>query len=274
MTAHPTQDAEAGTKTELARGAFQRVLCGVDSTPQGAEALRQAERLRAEGGELTVVSVLDLEATVHAGWAATQAVAGVRAETEAALETARAIVTDADFRLVEGRPDQALLSEAERLSPTLVAVGTHGYSRSVGMVLGSVATVMLHDAPCSVLIARERPSGSDVPRSIVVGIDGSAESAVAADLGAALADRFGIEIRRFAIREGKDFDQAAVDAIADDVRYEDGKPVEWLVRATEPDDLLIVGSRGLHGLRALGSVSERVAHKASCSVLVVRAPGS
>jgi nucleotide-binding universal stress UspA family protein len=31
-----------------------------------------------------------------------------------------------------------------------------------------------------------------------------------------------------------------------------------------------VGSRGLHGLRALGSVSERVAHDASCSVLVVR----
>jgi nucleotide-binding universal stress UspA family protein len=36
-------------------------------------------------------------------------------------------------------------------------------------------------------------------------------------------------------------------------------------------DLLVVGSRGLDGFRALGSVSERVAHEASCSVLVVRA---
>jgi nucleotide-binding universal stress UspA family protein len=31
-----------------------------------------------------------------------------------------------------------------------------------------------------------------------------------------------------------------------------------------------VGSRGLHGVRALGSVSERVAHDARCSVLVIR----
>jgi nucleotide-binding universal stress UspA family protein len=47
-------------------------------------------------------------------------------------------------------------------------------------------------------------------------------------------------------------------------------PVAALVEAAACADLLIVGSRGLHGLRALGSVSERVAHAASCSVLVVR----
>lgn len=34
--------------------------------------------------------------------------------------------------------------------------------------------------------------------------------------------------------------------------------------------LAVVGSRGLHGVKALGSVSERVAHDAACSVLVVR----
>jgi nucleotide-binding universal stress UspA family protein len=43
-----------------------------------------------------------------------------------------------------------------------------------------------------------------------------------------------------------------------------------LVEAAAGADLLVVGSRGLHGLRALGSVSERVAHRASCSTLVVR----
>ena len=35
-------------------------------------------------------------------------------------------------------------------------------------------------------------------------------------------------------------------------------------------DLIVVGSRGLHGLRALGSVSERVAYGAKASVLVAR----
>jgi nucleotide-binding universal stress UspA family protein len=40
----------------------------------------------------------------------------------------------------------------------------------------------------------------------------------------------------------------------------------------ESADLVVVGSRGLRGLKALGSVSERVAHQARSSVLVVR-PG-
>jgi nucleotide-binding universal stress UspA family protein len=43
-----------------------------------------------------------------------------------------------------------------------------------------------------------------------------------------------------------------------------------LLDASVESDLLVVGSRGLHGPRALGSVSERVGHRALCSVLVVR----
>ena len=52
--------------------------------------------------------------------------------------------------------------------------------------------------------------------------------------------------------------------------YERG-PVGALVDFSHEVDLLVVGSRGLRGVRALGSVSERVAHQAHCSVLVVRA---
>lgn len=45
-------------------------------------------------------------------------------------------------------------------------------------------------------------------------------------------------------------------------RWSDRPPVEAL---------LVVGSRGLHGRAALGSVSERIAHEAHyCSVLVIR----
>lgn len=51
-------------------------------------------------------------------------------------------------------------------------------------------------------------------------------------------------------------------------------PVDALVSASESADLVVVGSRGLHGLQALGSVSERIAHRAHSSVLVVRDCGS
>lgn len=268
MTTQPSEHLAS----EAAQGVFRQVLCGVDATPPSLEAVRQGEQLRAEGGGLTVISALDTGATAQAGWAATHAAEGLRAEAKAALDAARAEMPDATFKLVEGRADQVLLDEAEKLRATLVVVGTHGISRPVGIALGSVTTLVLHGAPCPVLVARERPKGRELPRSIVVGVDGSVESAAAVGVGRALADRFQVDARLLAVRNGKGFDQAAVDVIADDVRFEDGKPVEMLVGFASEDDLLIVGSRGLHGVRALGSVSERVAHKAHCSVLVVRPP--
>jgi nucleotide-binding universal stress UspA family protein len=42
-----------------------------------------------------------------------------------------------------------------------------------------------------------------------------------------------------------------------------------LTAASDSADLVVVGNRGLQGLKAIGSVSERVAHGARSSVLVV-----
>jgi nucleotide-binding universal stress UspA family protein len=44
------------------------------------------------------------------------------------------------------------------------------------------------------------------------------------------------------------------------------------VAASESADLIVVGSRELHGLKALGSVAERVVRQARSSMLVIR-PG-
>jgi nucleotide-binding universal stress UspA family protein len=54
-----------------------------------------------------------------------------------------------------------------------------------------------------------------------------------------------------------------------------GRPTEELLRACESADLLVVGSRGLGGFRGLllGSVSDQVAHHASCPVLIARSTG-
>ena len=51
-----------------------------------------------------------------------------------------------------------------------------------------------------------------------------------------------------------------------------GNPAEQVaeVARRERVSLLVVGSRGLGGARRLGSVGERLAHEARCSVLVAR----
>ena len=259
---------------ELGRGILDTVLCGVDSRPEGLEALRQADLLLEPGGSIFVVTALELASVAEAGWAATPAAAQLEAESQAAIDAARAVVPGASFRVVEGRADQVLLAEAEAAGATLVAVGTHEISRPVGIAIGSVATTMLHSAPCSVLVARERPRGEGPPRTIVVGIDGSPESELAAAVAFRLGSRFGAAVRPIAARGGKSFDLAVVNTVATDVLVEEGAPVDALAAGAEGADLLVVGSRGLHGARALGSVSERVAHKAPCSVLVVRRPPS
>ena len=62
----------------------------------------------------------------------------------------------------------------------------------------------------------------------------------------------------------------AIEASGIAVSFSDAKALDVLLEAAREVDLLVVGSRGLRGLRALGSVSERVAHQAPCSVLVLR----
>jgi nucleotide-binding universal stress UspA family protein len=55
-------------------------------------------------------------------------------------------------------------------------------------------------------------------------------------------------------------------------RVVEDAPVPGLVRSADPDDLVVVGSRGRGGFSGLllGSVSQQVAHHAPCPVAIIR----
>ena len=126
-----------------------------------------------------------------------------------------------------------------------------------------------HEAPCSVMIVRPTEERERWPRSIVVGTDGSPAATAATAVADALAKRFGAQVRTLVATGGKPLDHDKLSSVKN-VERDERKPADCLVAASNEADLLILGSRGLHGFAALGSVSERVAHDASCSVLVVR----
>ena len=196
----------------------------------------------------------------------------IRSDAEEAQTAALRELADLPFGdtlIVDGHPVSALLAIAERESASMIAVGTHGGSRTAGILLDSVATAMLHEALCPVLVARPPAAGEWVPNSIVVGVDGSQQSLHAAEVGAALAERFRANLRVIVAEGGKPVDAEGLSAI-DELEWDRRQPVAALVAASKRADLIVVGARGIHGVLALGSVSERVAHRAECSVLVIR----
>ncbi len=201
--------------------------------------------------------------------AATHAAELLENEAEAALAEAQALAPSATAKLVAGDPVAALQQEVKADDTTLVVVGSHGRRRAAAMMLGTVAARMLRDAPCSVLVARPARDPDRWPQAIVVGVDGSIESALAFSVARDVAERFGGSVRALASTSDQ-LDRDVARATVPDLEEEPGRAVDVLAAASDSADLVVVGSRGLHGLKALGSVSERVAHQARCSVLVVR----
>lgn len=253
---------------------FASVLIGIDGSSEALEAARQVSVL-AEG-RLELLAAYDIPAPFAVGTGVSVPVylneEQLRSQAENALEEASRKVerlADAGSRVVRGTSWDELIREVERMQHTLVAVGSHGQGRLRGIILGSTATELIHKAPCSVLVVRK--AGPDFPRRIVAGVDGSPQSAAAYAVARHLSERFSAELWPVVAHGGKGVDKQLVAQIVD-YHHEDlpDEPVPALVSAAADADLVVVGSRGLHGLKALGSVSERVAHQARCSTLVVR----
>lgn len=244
---------EKSAVSEYTRAAiFRRILVGIDESPESLEAARQAAMLAT--GPVTLLAAFNPTHVVVGGGMAPAPVVHldetpIRERAEEALKQATDELgpTPSLGKLVKGRPWEVLLYEIACSDNTLVALGSHGAGRAKGILIGSTATELLHKAPCSVLVAR-KPLKT-FPNSIVVGVDDSPKGVTADAVAKDLAERFGAELDRY-----------------ENVR----NPVNTLVEAAIEADLLVVGSRRLHGVKALGSVSERVAHEAKCSVLVVR----
>lgn len=267
MSASTRSDTRSGRRANAA-AIFSRIVVGIDGTEAGFAACRQVARLADIDAMIDAVAVVHLGPAVAAALDAAHVVDVLEREGEAALDQAVEILGGrAHKRYLNGFVTPALLDELQRFDATLIALGTHEHRRTTEIVFGGVAGEVLHRAPCSVLIARPS-SAKTFPHKIVVGHDGSRPAADALAVAQHLAARYESSLMVIVALAGNVVNLAAASApFAETV---DRHPVPALVDAARKADLLVVGSRDLHGLKALGSVSERVAHDAACSVLVVR----
>jgi nucleotide-binding universal stress UspA family protein len=248
---------------------FDRIVCAVDGSLSSLEAVRQARILLSGLGRIELVGVFEPPAVGYSPFAVPLQIAGARSDCERNLVAAKELCPEVPAQFLDGPAERRLLDRLVETNASLVAVGAKGRNRAVGFVRGSLTTAVLHRTAASVLVARAKVL-DDFPLSVVVGYDGSAGADAALVAGLDVAARFDSDLRVVAAG-----DAAAIesDAIADlRVERDEGDAVRALLRASEEADLLVVGSRGMRGVRAVGSVSERLGHQASCSVLVVKRP--
>lgn len=258
-------------------------VCGIDASPQSTEAARQAVAVTDEGAHLYAVAVWDPRLAMHAGIHASEVAVDVRQEATMALQRIREVLPALEPILIRGNDVAGLLAAATNLEADLISVASHGTSRAAGIVFGSVATAMVHHAPCCVLVAREPTKAGSFPRVVLHAGDGSLDSIEAARQAGRIAAKHDATVVTLHVRDGRDPGAGVVEEAGSIIESFGREPVLEVAdgrahrRIVEVADeigasLILVGSRGLTALKALGSVSERVAHRAACSVLVVRRP--
>jgi len=266
--------------TAPTRPTFASIICGVDGSRPSLEAARQAALLAGDGATLAYVAV-SWEQGVGATAVATLSHRHAHDCLHRVRDEARELGVEPSL------VDDSAENPARRLpelaaGQDLLVVGISGHSRAGGIMVGSVASAALHRSPIPVLVARRSPEDVEFPARIALATDGTPTSDAAAELTARLAARHGASVAIVGAREGEAPFRHGLAEHAAQIRAATGaEPVDLLPSglphsavATAARDfgasLVVTGSRGLTGVAAVRSVSERIAHAAPCSVLVVR----
>jgi nucleotide-binding universal stress UspA family protein len=205
-----------------------------------------------------------------------------------------------------GRPDAEIVRLAEELGAGLVVVGSRGLGPMRRALMGSVSSSVVRHAHCPVLVVRNSGGGTELPRKILLALDGSGEAQLAARAaveitGAANSELhvlYTMQTERYMpypgpevwegweanLERAKRHARSWVEGQAELMQAEGtraahahlafGRPDEEIVKLSQEleAELIVLGSRGLGRMRRalMGSVSESVVRHAHCSVLVVR----
>jgi nucleotide-binding universal stress UspA family protein len=221
------------------------------------------------------------------------------ADAEALLTSMRVrlgLGAQADVRLLQGSPAEALMAAAEAGDAELLVVGSRGRGSIRSALLGSVSRTLAMSSPRPVLIV---PAGTEEAGrhggdgSLVCGVDGSPHAVAAARLAGELGRRMGLrvlvvhalpDLKSVASYPGargtappvsaqpdararlaQEIVDVAVSAVGGGATgmAESGAPWEVLESVADREDgqMIVVAARGHTGLRTalLGSVAARLA---------------
>jgi nucleotide-binding universal stress UspA family protein len=288
-----------------------KIIVGVDGSAASHQALRWAAyEARRRNAAMLIVSCYPALAHASPYGAVYRAAAEIElleAEAHRLVDAARTEVQTIDPKIVVDTrttmapPVTGLLESVSAGDEIVVGSGSH--TGPLDGLLGSVANGVAHRAHVPVVVVPPKSATGDEMSKIVVGVDGSPESLGAMEWAYDEAERSGAsltvlhawlypysteliptsEMHRQMLIDATHELQASVDELG--AKLTDGSvdvnpvvrehsPAEALLTEADEADLIVVGSRGRGGLRALllGSVSRTVAQHSTCPVAVIRPP--
>ncbi|MFI1460520.1 universal stress protein [Nocardia carnea] len=276
------------------------VVVGIDGSPVSLGALRWAARAAARySAPLHLVYAVGAPNDFGAGLMAFDNQA-MRADGAAICSSAEKLAREVagDLQISTAVVDPAPATTLIELSRSarMVVAGTHGYGALGRGLLGSVSTASARHAHCPVAIVPEAYAEQGEERAglpVVVGVDGSARSAEAIEIGFEEASRHGVglaavttwsEFFRYISRAEMQEEARAIQAeslAGYGERYPDvpvthvvveERPARRLLREAEGAQLVVVGSHGRGGFAGmtLGSTSQAVLHGISVPLIIAR----
>ena len=152
---------------------FSKILVPLDGTPEAAVALAPARTVaKATGALVTLVTVIDTEASLADHTSATAQLERVEADL-----SAEGLHVDGVVR--RGEPAAEIVVAALEVHADLIAMATHGRSGLARAFLGSVAQSVLEISPVPVLLLRPGGPAMTKLEVVLVPVDGSPGGALA-----------------------------------------------------------------------------------------------
>ncbi len=283
-----TMQTEGHAESTSTGSIFADILCAINGKEGAFSAVEHAADLAGTHGRLTFLAVTSYRS---AGGYRGPAIGPAQAAE--ILDRADAIARGAGVPFaneVDPRspPAQVILNWSERYD--LLAIGAPKRSWPAGLLSVGVADKALGGFSTALLVGRPLADGRRFGDRIVVASDGSEASNALVGMVGELARSRNSSVtlvhalgRESPIKRNRPPEQErtlkqqqqtlarTTPSGKSELVLKHGRAAEVVVSTANAHDasLVVMGSRRLDGLRAMGSVSRRVAHQARCSVLLV-----
>jgi nucleotide-binding universal stress UspA family protein len=271
---------------------FGQIVVAMDFSEASIRALRRAASLLGPDSSIHLVHVIDRPSRGDEA-ADRDATEKVKHDlfrlAERHLDGARSAPVHA--HVTRGRPAERILKRARTCHADLIIVGSHARGRVARVVLGSVSEELARISEIPVLIVRETVASEAVPDRVLVALDATPHSRIAARAGVALAEQLGVEALGVSVVPETIVPGASDDVRAEivelaglalpaetmktlrgRVRYARGEPSSTIAGMARSRDIVVCGTHGRStlGRLAFGSVATKLVRTVPCPILVVR----